>query len=342
MSLLDLHYRRRVTGWTAPTLFILAFLFLIGQAVLVVLWVDVPNLRETTTAGIRGLARDTPMAEVAAATSVSDDRLDRVAIGLLLVLWPLFIVESIYHWVTRPWNRTTAWFHFYGLLFCLCPSLRMCARSPEMDERLWLPTLGWRKPDRRLRRHLERLFSVPMILIALLILPVLIVEFFLSQQVSRYGWLRLFVHVGTGVIWFAFAAEFILMVSVAERKLVYIKEHWLDLAIILLPLLSFLRSLQVARASRLFRIGRIPQVTKVARVYRLRGTALRAFRALIVLEVIQRLMVRNPTKMIERMEKRQKELEREARLLRRKILQLKREQNDDPAGSDERSRGSGG
>ncbi len=358
-TFLQRNQRRLIVGRTAAPMFWLSLVFLIGQAVLVVLWVDVPNLRKSAppTSGSPSRVAAEPDTESAANTATSDaaaetadrqqvdpqaagapattaDAIERGTIRLLLVLWPVFLAESVFHWVTRPWNRSMGRFHFFGLLFCLCPSLRMCARSPEMDDRMWLPRFGWRKPDRRLRRHLERLFSIPMILIALLILPVLLIEFLFSAQVARYGALQLFLHVGTGVIWFAFAGEFILMVSVAERKLIYIKEHWLDLAIILLPLLSFLRSLQVARASRLFRVARLPQITKLARVYRLRGTALRAFRALLVLEVIQRLLFRDSQKLIERMEKRHRQLQREARLVRRKILRLKQAQQDD-AGPDE-------
>ena len=342
------HRRRQLIGRLAPVMFGLALAFLVGQAVLVVLWVDVPNLRQTpTTIELESAGGPTPPRDEAEPASdedappAGDDTLPasdarsrrgasvaRATVQGLLLIWPLFIAESLFHWVSRPWNRETVGYHFFSFLFVVCPSLRMCARAPEMDERLWLPGLGWRKPDRRLRRHLERHFSVPMILIALLILPVLVVEFLLNQQLDRYGSLRMFVHVGTGVIWFAFAAEFILMVSVAERKLIYIKNHWIDLAIILLPLLSFLRTLQVARVSRLFRVAKIPQITKLARAYRLRGTALRALRALIVLEVLQRLLARNPDKLIDRLEKRRRELERESRLIRRKILRLRRNRDE--------------
>ena len=105
-----------------------------------------------------------------------------------------------------------------------------------MRQRLWLPGLGWRQANKRLRERLERKFGIPMILIALMIMPVLIVEFFMKSQVAQYGWLRMLLHVSTGVIWFAFAGEFILMVSVAEKKVAYCKKHWIDLAIILLPL----------------------------------------------------------------------------------------------------------
>lgn len=360
MNPFDPHRRRHLVGRLAPVMFGFALAFLVGQAVLVVLWIDVPNLRRSPAkvddqaasalrqpgdgigpSSTEPVSVEPPATETLATGHASDDgvppaggsRSPRAAAvaratarGLLLI-WPLFLAESLFHWLTRPWNRETRRDHLFSLLFVVCPSLRMCARAPEMDERMWLPGLGWRKPDRRLRRHLERHFSVPMILIALLILPVLLVELLLNRQVDRFGSLRMFVHVGTGVIWFAFAAEFILMVSVAERKLIYIKDHWIDLAIILLPLLSFLRTLQVARVSRLFRVAKIPQITKLARAYRLRGTALRALRALIVLEVLQRLLARNPEKLIGRLEKRRRELERESRLIRRKILRLRRDRD---------------
>ena len=52
-----------------------------------------------------------------------------------------------------------------------------------MDGRIWLPGLRWRKANSSLRGRLERLFSVPMIFIALAILPVLLIEFGMRQQV---------------------------------------------------------------------------------------------------------------------------------------------------------------
>ncbi len=165
-----------------------------------------------------------------------------------------------------------------------------------------------------------------MILIALMIMPILIVEFFMKVQVAQYAWLRLLLHVGTGVIWFAFAFEFILMVSVAEKKLAYCKQHWLDLAIILLPLFSFLRSLRVLRATRAAKLMKIPQITKMVRVYRLRGTAVKAIQAMILLEFFQRLFGTNSERAIAKLQARLEEVEREAKLLRRKIVKLEREQ----------------
>lgn len=319
-------------------MFALAVIFLICQAILIVLWVDVPSLREKTVGlnpanAMAVSSAAVPIAEVAidetapvlAPISPAQLLLQRFSISVIALIWPIVILETVYHWTIRPKTWAMRWFHFFGFLFCLCPSLRMCARSVEMDGRLWLPGMSWRRPHRRLRRRLEQLFSVPMIGIALLILPVLMVEFLLKEQVARYASLRLALHVGTGVIWFAFAAEFILMASIAEKKLDYIRKNWVDLAIIVLPFFSFLRSMQAVRGSRLARLAKIPQLTKLVRAYRLRGTALKAFRALVLLDVSTRLLRTTPEKRLTRLRVELAATQREARLIRLMIARLERE-----------------
>jgi voltage-gated potassium channel len=315
--------QQRIAGHAGVPMFWASLTFLVCLACLIVLWVDMPNLQEKAAEAF-GASPTNPSPAVAASSPIRTG-VERTVLWLLLVIWPIVITESVFHWFTRPWDKQTRKYHGFALLFCLCPALRMCARSPELGERLWIPGLGWRKANKRLRRRLERQFSVPMILIALMIMPILIIEFFLKAQVAQYAWLRLLLHIGTGVIWFAFAFEFILMVSVAEKKLAYCKQHWIDLAIILLPLFSFLRSLRVLRATRAAKLMKIPQITKMVRVYRLRGTAVKAIQALILLEFFQRLFGVNPERAIGKLQARLEEVEREAKLLRRKIIKLERE-----------------
>ncbi|EMI45627.1 hypothetical protein [Rhodopirellula sp. SWK7] len=330
----------RIAVLTAPLMFSLAVAFLVSQAVLIVIWVDVPSIREKTIASdvsveeavndpIGVEQEDIPVLGPVSPTQVL---LERLAIGVMWLVWPIVIAESIYHWIIRPKTRAMRWFHVYSVVFCICPSLRMCAKSAEMHGYLWLPGLGWQRPNRRLRRRLEQHFSVPMIGIALLILPVLIVEFLLKDQVARYQWLRVSLHIGTGVIWFAFAAEFILMVSIAEKKLDYIRRHWVDLAIIALPFFSFLRSMQAMRGTRIAKLAKLPQLTKLARAYRLRGTVLKAFRALVLLDVSARLFRKTPEKQLDRLRAELAVTQREARLIRLLIARLEREvaeQNQD-------------
>ncbi len=306
---------------SAPVMFALSLTFLVCQAFLVVLWVDVPNFSENARISISADAGEVARIQATLTDDVVDHRIQDAVIRLMFLIWPIVIAESILHWLTRPWDPQMRKYHFFGLLYCICPSLRMCARSPEMGYRMWLPGLSWRQPNKRLRKRLERHFSVPMILIALMIMPVLIIEFFMKSQVAQYAWLRMLLHISTGVIWFAFAAEFILMVSVARKKIKYCRNHWIDLAIILLPLLSFLRSLQVLRATRVLRIQ---QLTKFARVYRLRGTAVKALRALLLLEIVHRFLVRDVDRAIDKLHRQLGDVEAEAKEIRRKIARLER------------------
>ena len=327
---------RRIAARSAPLMFALSLTFLICQAVLVVVLFDVPSLAENAEAIVeQGGKVSTRLRKVLAGEFV-DRRIPQVAILLIKFIWPIVALESLFDWLTRPWNRDYQRYHFFGLLFCLCPSFRICARSPEMGHRIWLPGLGWRQVNKRLRRRLERYFSVPMIFIALMIMPVLEVEFFMKAQVVEYGWLRMALHVGTGIIWFAFAFEFLLMVSVAKKKLDYCKTHWLDVAIIALPLFSFLRSLRVLRAS---------QVAKMARVYRIRGTAVRVLRGLILLEFFHRLPGNDLDRRIERLDRQLKEVEAEAKAIRRQIARLKRQQqtqdSEESGGAEAMARGEG-
>lgn len=311
-------------------MFTLSMVFLFGQAVLVVLWADVPLRIETA---LREKDADVAKEKLEQTLELTLDAplmqadFQSVMLVVMLAIWPIFIFESVFHWFTRTWGPEMRRHHFYGLLICVCPSLRMCARSPELADRIWLPGLGWRRANKYLRSRLQRYFSVPMIMIALLIMPVLIIEFFLKDQVAQNAWLRWPLDISTGVIWFAFAGEFILMFSVAEKKIDYCKKHWVDLAIILLPFISFLRSLRVLRATRAANLLRVSQISKFARVYRLRGTAIKALRALILLELFQRL-AGGPEGSIKRMKKRLVDLDAESRELRRKIARLQRTMNE--------------
>lgn len=317
---------RWFAGRKEAVMFSLAMLYLVCMAVLVVIWVDAPGLKERAETIV-----DPESLEAAEMTVAFAYKLEGGILLTMAFVWIVVLAESIVHWVTRPWGREDRRHHGYSLLFCVCPALRMCARSPEMHGRIWLPILGWRRGGRRLQRQLERHFSVPMMVVALLIMPILVIEFFLKDQVAVYGWLRLLLHVGTGVIWFAFAAEFILMVSIAEKKLEYCKAHWIDLAIILLPILYFLRTLNLARATRLANLMRFQQLSNLARAYRLRGTAIKAFRVLILFDLTERLLRVSDERRIEKMERELAEMEKQSRLLRQRIARLKLKAAEDNA-----------
>ncbi len=287
--------------------------------------------RYTTYSGFvrsipRGSDRDSHHAEEAALDTFSTRSVawGSTVLILLLGLWPVFIAEQVWHFtMLRPGESFNVQ-HRYWWAFCLCPPLRMCARHRGARERIWLPGAGWQIADYHLLRRLERAFSLPMIGIALLILPVLGLQALYQERITEYPALRAALHVGTGVIWFAFATEFIVMISVTQRKLNYCKTHWLDLVIILLPLVSFLRTLRILRAAKLLNLAQFQQLSRLVRVFRLRGVALRGWRALLLLDMVERLLNSSPQKQLRKLEDKCAEKERELLLLREKIEQLRK------------------
>jgi len=238
--------------------------------------------------------------------------------AVLCGLW-IVVVAELLSVVLRCESGRLRWRDYRGQLWiCLVPALRMVLRSKAMNDRIWFPVLGWHEVNRELRQKLERFFSVPMIVIALMILPVLIVEFFWSGSLKQgeHVWTLVLLDSCTVVIWVAFATEFIVMCAVAESKFAYCKTHWLDLAIILLPMISFARALRFARLARLGRLGRM------SRLYRLRGLAIRAFRALLLLDVIARLIHRSPQKQLNKLLAILAEKEAEVADVRKEIARL--------------------
>lgn len=298
-------------------------------ASILVLWIDVPRvtdtvefleeLESTVSTNTENSTTVLPVDEFALASFVWGERV----FYLILWIWPIFVGEQLLHFLRAKRGETFWRQHRYWWAFCLCPPLRMCARHRGSRDRIWLPTLGWQIADQNLVRRLECAFSMPMIGIALLILPVLGLQMYYQDRIVDYPRLRFALHVGTGVIWFAFATEFIVMVSVTPRKVKYCLRHWLDLVIIVLPLVSFLRTLRILRAARLLNITKLQQLTRLIRVYRLRGVALRGWRALVLLELTQRIFFQSPAKRLRKLEELYCEKELELQELKQQIEKLR-------------------
>jgi voltage-gated potassium channel len=233
---------------------------------------------------------------------------------LMAAIWLPIFLESLISYsrsADHSWKATAKL-----VLIWLVPPYRLVLSTVSPAHCVWLPGLGWQQPDKDCFERLERVLSVPMLFVALMILPILAVEFFWARYVADYPSLALALDLGTAVIWLAFAAEFIVMSALAENKLVYVARHWINLAIILLPFLAFLRGFQFMR---LLRLGR---ATKVLKVYRLRGLGLRAWQGLVALELVERTLHRSPEARIRHLKHRLADKEREAQLLRNRIQEL--------------------
>ncbi len=231
-----------------------------------------------------------------------------------LVLWlPLFLEALEGYWRQGDYTWSSA---RRLLLLWLIPPYRLAVTTYPAGNCVWFPGLGWQRADQDFFELLERAFSVPMLFIALLILPILAVELFWAKQVQAYPVIGVALDLGTALIWLAFAVEFIVMSTVARKKLVYVVKHWINLAIILLPFLAFVRGFQVIR---MLRFG------KALKVYRLRGLGLRAWQGLVALEVMERVLHREPESRLQHLREVLKEKEQEAQRIRKRICDMEEE-----------------
>jgi hypothetical protein len=251
----------------------------------------------------------------------------------LILSWPVFIAEALLRLFFCIRAESVWWRLFYTIAICAAPPLRMACRSYADPTRLWLPGRGWCVVDRHLRRRLEHFFSVPMMAIALLILPVLAMEYFWVEWVRAHFAASLFLDIASSIIWMAFAAEFILMCSVADKKWRYALQNWMDLAIVVLPLIDFLPLLRLLRLTRLLAVQ---QLTSLGRLYRLRGLLLKLWRAILLLEVLNRLVGNRKEKRLQRLKELLAAKLDEIADLKQEIAQLEREvaakaDNESPA-----------
>ena len=224
----------------------------------------------------------------------------------LVALWPAYFVELGLHLAAR----SGAWRSH--ALACVFPPARLALRDRATGSSVWLPVLGWTKADRAGRDRVERVASGPMIGLALLVLPILLVEHAWADKVTANASLLLCLETATSLIWLGFTVEFIVMLAVVDKRVKYVREHWVDLAVILLPFVAFLRVL------------RLGQLARLARVYRLRGLATRTYRAMLVLNIVARFARVDPTRRLATLHEKLAEKEQELALIRDEIAGLER------------------
>ena len=322
-------YKARANS-LAPVMFGLSTLFVVLLGVLIVLWVDIPRVAEISV--LSELDRDAVLSEAieddveAMAVLIQQrslvkltDPFGKMIQLALFVLWPLFWLEFLVsHWHSDR-SRVTTSGGFLRLLACAVPPVRLAAPSAAHLGRVWLPLIGWQLPGKALVNRLEHAFGKPMLAIAMLILPILLIEYGLHSLVEEKEWLRLVLHISTGFIWCAFTIEFLILFSVTDKRLAYIKAHWIDLAIILLPLISFLRSFRVLRLAKL---AKVQKIAKMGRVFRVRGLLMKALRAMMLLGFVNRLLRITPEKQLVKLQKQYSEREEELRELKAEIDEL--------------------
>ena len=210
--------------------------------------------------------------------------------GALTLLWLVFLAEAVFRFRLRD-RRRPAWRPLLAAVWSvLVPPVRMGYPGQVRANHIWLPFVGWQEINHSLRNTLDRVFSIPMIFFALMVLPLLAIEYFEADRIRAEPVLALWVDIGTSLIWLAFAVELILMVAVSDRPWRYCFLHWIDVVIVLLPAVEMM---PVFRLLRLGRILRLEELLRWGRLHRLQALLSRAWRAFLLLQVVQRLTGRS-------------------------------------------------
>jgi voltage-gated potassium channel len=258
--------------------------------------------------------------------SVTQWELDVMYVGLV-ALWPIFAAEAVWGVVRRDRSKRRRPVLMRAALVMLMPPWRMALADPRTGL-IWVPRIGWQPPGKELFKRLEKAFGAPMLVFAFLILPLLALEYFRGEVVRDTPGLTLALDVGIAVIWVAFATEFVLKASAHPRPLRFAQERWLDVAIVVLPMLELVLTkwVDAAPLARLLRAGRAlspEQLTRMQRIYRLQGLATKAWHAVLLLEGVGRLLGNTPEKRLGKVEDQIADLEEQLKEARQEADELR-------------------
>jgi hypothetical protein len=108
------------------------------------------------------------------------------------------------------------------------------------------------------------------------------------------------------------------MLAVSDRPVRYCVSHWIDVAIVLLPVVV----MPLFRLVRVGRVLRLEQLLSWGRLHRERTLLTRGWRALLLLQVVQRLMGRASERRLRYLRELLRAKEEELADLRREITEL--------------------
>jgi len=313
-----------VNDGLASSMFLLTLIFLVVLAGLIVCVVDIPRVAELAIAQSGDSTDESPtfVASTPGQLELGAQKASRWLFITLLFIWPVYWLELGWRYFSnkKKGQDSSEGYNGFslsgGLLACLLPPLRLGTVIAEKSHQLWLPFIGWQSPGKKLLKRLESIAARPMLMVAFLILPVLLLEYAFSGFVRNNPWLQISLHVATGFIWWSFTVEFIIMVSAAKKKFQYIKTNWIDLVIIVLPLVSFLRTIRILRLARL---ARVQQITKVTRMYRMRGLIANVMRGFMLMELVNKVLRIKPEKTLAKLQESKANKEQELQNIQNKI-----------------------
>jgi voltage-gated potassium channel len=248
----------------------------------------------------------------------------RQLIILLIVCWPFFFIERIIYLIfcQHSWKS-----YVWLVVITLLPPIRLATRRCNQPDFIWL--LTWRLINSSLYTKLEKRFLLPILLLSLFMSPFWVTELFFPDKLNNHELLYHLVNLGNALIWELFVIEFIIMFSLAEKKLPYLKKHWLELSIIVLPMLA-LASILISRYALLKQFNlinpenllKIERIRRILNIYRTRVVFNRILRIFIVIDVLKRFYQhRNPQKYLTLLQEKLAQQEQEIVKIKQQITQ---------------------
>ncbi len=244
-------------------------------------------------------------------------------IDLLVILWPIFFLERIldlFFCPKKTWKNYVAQF-FVALL----PPLRLAVkRCKEEEYILW--DFNWHFVDKSLCDHIEKRFLYPILAFSIVMIPFWMSEIFFPQQITRYPLIYHIINLGNAFIWGLFVIEFVIMFSLTKKRTHYLTTHWLELFIIILPMLALARYILISKYLSLSKQAYwFVKLQRILNVYRARSVLTRIIRILIVINIVKRIYQRrNPKKYLIMLQEELEEKEQEIAKLKKQISEIKK------------------
>jgi len=248
----------------------------------------------------------------------------------LFGLWFVFLAERLIFIIFcshNRWNSLT-----FSLFILLFPPLRLAVRRCDVKPAIWIYP-QWYRVEPILLEELESWFLYVSLSVSLLILPFWIIEIFYAEMLYENLLLHHIVNLGNALIWGIFVAEFILEFSITPKRGEYLVKHWLELFIIILPMLILVRLMQLGYLVSLLGWGNLAelQVFKLAKLrqmlslYRARVVFNRMLRILTLIDLFQRWQQRrNPQKYLLHLQEKLAEHQEQIIEIQRKIEETQR------------------
>jgi len=264
----------------------------------------------------------------------------QLMIGILLVSWPIFVIERLLYLVFCPYRT---WKTYLGVLLVgLFPPCRLAARRCAAQSYIWCVS-GWRPLDdslftpinQRIETRIEKRFLFSGLLLAALMIPFWIIEIFIPETLIKYYFIYHLLNIGNALIWALFVAEFIILISLSHNWTLYLLRHWLELLIILLPMIALARVIRLVQTSIVLEVLQIPEtipltvlrrIQQLLNIYRARTFFNRIIRILTMIEFIQLWTKhKNPKKYLVKLKEKLAEKELEVVLLKQQIYEMEAE-----------------